>query len=140
MGPSVHPAALVPHLTAGLRAAAIQAALAARPSAQTGVVVLGPDGRIELANGIAQRLLARPARGMRHSYLTAVSIVAAMLERADRARARPAGCRPLPKQEVIGRDSGLVAGWAEPARSLRGDLRAVGSTCHSCCKAARSAW
>ena len=41
-------AGLVPHLTAGLRAAAVQAALAARPGSQTGVVVLGPDGRIAM--------------------------------------------------------------------------------------------
>ena len=75
-------AALVPHLTAGLRAATVQTALAARPGSETGVVILGPDGRIELANGIAQRLFARPVSGTRHSYLTAVTIVAAMLERA----------------------------------------------------------
>lgn len=75
-------AALVPHLAAGLRAAAARAALATVAGGQTGVVVLGPDGEIELANGIAQRLFVRPTHGTRHSYLTAINIVAAMLERA----------------------------------------------------------
>jgi len=75
-------AAVVPHLTAGLRAAAARAALAAAPGALTGVVVLGPDGSVELTNGVAQRLFSRPASGTRHSFLTAVNIVAAQLERA----------------------------------------------------------
>jgi DNA-binding CsgD family transcriptional regulator len=46
------------------------------------VVVLGPDGEVELANGVAQRLFVRPATGTRHSYLTATTIVVSMLERA----------------------------------------------------------
>lgn len=86
-------AALVPHLAAGLRAAATRAALAAAPGTQTGVVIFGPDGEVELANGIAERLFVRPSSGTRHSYLTAVSIVAGMLERAltdDGGRVVPA--------------------------------------------------
>ncbi len=74
--------ALVPHLAAGLRAAAVRMALAAAPGTMTGVVVLGPDGGIELANGVAQRLFIRPSSGTRHSFLSAVNIVAARLERA----------------------------------------------------------
>jgi DNA-binding CsgD family transcriptional regulator len=75
-------AALAPHLAAGLRAAAGRAALAAAPGTMTGVVVLGPDGDVELANGVAQRLFMRPTTGTRHSFLTAVHIVAARLEHA----------------------------------------------------------
>jgi len=43
--------ALAPHLAAGLRAAAARAAQTAVPGTMTGVVVLGPDGAVELANG-----------------------------------------------------------------------------------------
>jgi DNA-binding CsgD family transcriptional regulator/GAF domain-containing protein len=76
-------AALAPHLAAGLlRTAAARAALAATPGTMTGVVVLGADGGVELANGVAQRLFARPTSGDRHSFLTAVHIVAARLEQA----------------------------------------------------------
>jgi DNA-binding CsgD family transcriptional regulator len=75
-------AALAPHLAVGLRAAAARAALAAIPGTGTGVVVVGPDGQIELATGVAERLLARPTTGTRHSFLTAVHLVAAQLERA----------------------------------------------------------
>ncbi len=73
--------AVVPHLAAGLRAAATRAALAASPGTFTGVVVLGADGRVELANGVAQRLFQHPTIGTRHSFLTAVHVVAAQLER-----------------------------------------------------------
>src|SRR3989442_739618 len=47
----------------------------------TGGVVLAPDGRVELANGVAQRLFRQPTIGVRHSFLSAVHIVAAQLER-----------------------------------------------------------
>jgi DNA-binding CsgD family transcriptional regulator len=73
--------AVVPHLAAGLRAAANRAALAASPGTFTGVVVLGPDGCVELANGVAQQLFTQPTTGTKHSFLTAVHIVAAQLER-----------------------------------------------------------
>src|SRR5581483_6699734 len=66
--------ALAPHLAAGLRAAAARAAQAAVPGAGTGIVVLGPDGGVELANGVAERLFARPVGGTRHCFLTAVHI------------------------------------------------------------------
>jgi DNA-binding CsgD family transcriptional regulator len=75
-------AALAPHLTCGLRAAGSRAALAATPGTTTGVVVLGPDGRVELANGVAERLFRQPVSGTRHSFLSGVNIVAARLERA----------------------------------------------------------
>lgn len=73
--------AIAPHVTAGLRAAAGQAATVAAPGASSGIVVLGPDGKIELANGVAERLFRQPVSGTRHSLLTAVNIVAARLER-----------------------------------------------------------
>jgi DNA-binding CsgD family transcriptional regulator/PAS domain-containing protein len=73
---------LAPHLTAGLRAAASRAAMAASPATTTGVVVLGPDGRVEMANDVAENLFRRPVSGTRHSFLTGVNIVAARLERA----------------------------------------------------------
>jgi DNA-binding CsgD family transcriptional regulator len=71
---------LAPHLTAGLRAAAGRAAKAATPATATGIVVLAPDGTVELANGVAERLFRQPASGTRHCLLTAVNIVAARLE------------------------------------------------------------
>jgi DNA-binding CsgD family transcriptional regulator len=74
-------AALAPHVTAGLRAAATRAALAARPAGAIGVVLLGPDGRVELANGPAERLLARPSAPGRQSAWVAVQVVAALLAR-----------------------------------------------------------
>lgn len=74
--------ALVPHLTAGLRGAATRPAGATDAEVSgTGIVVLGPDGRVELANGVAERLFREPVSGTRHSMLTAVNIVAAKLER-----------------------------------------------------------
>ena len=73
--------ALAPHLTAGLRAAASRAAVTAAPGKATGIVVLGPDGKVEIANGVAERLFRQPVSGTRHCLLTAVHIVAARLER-----------------------------------------------------------
>jgi DNA-binding NarL/FixJ family response regulator len=73
--------ALAPHLTAGLRAAASRAALAAAPGKSAGVVVIGPDGKVELANGVAEQLFRQPVSGTRQCLLTAVQIVAAQLER-----------------------------------------------------------
>lgn len=75
-------ASLAPHLTAGLRSASSRSAMAASPATATGVVVLGPDGRVELANSVAERLFRQPVSGTRHCLLTAVHIVAARLERA----------------------------------------------------------
>jgi DNA-binding CsgD family transcriptional regulator len=77
--------ALAPHLAAGLRAAASRATLAATPGSQTGIVVLGPDGTVEMANGVAERLFRQPVSGTRHCFLTGVNIVAARLERTLQA-------------------------------------------------------
>ena len=44
-------------------------------------MVLGTDGRVELANSVAQRLFQQPTSGTRHSFLTAVHIVAGQLQR-----------------------------------------------------------
>lgn len=74
--------ALVPHLAAGLRAAAAKTALNATPGNATGVVVIGPEGELELANGMAQRLFALPEDGRPYSFLSAVRIVAARLQQA----------------------------------------------------------
>jgi DNA-binding CsgD family transcriptional regulator len=73
--------ALAPHLTAGLRAAARRASATASGDPSCGVVVLGTDGRVELANGVAERLFRQPISGTRHSFLSGVNIVAARLER-----------------------------------------------------------
>jgi DNA-binding CsgD family transcriptional regulator len=74
--------ALVPHLTAGLRAAAGRAPLGSRESSMTGVVVLDPDGKVEVTNALAERLFRQPVSGTRHSFLSAVHVVAAQLERS----------------------------------------------------------
>jgi DNA-binding CsgD family transcriptional regulator len=71
---------LAPHLSAGLRAASSRSAVAASPGKTTGIVVLGPDGKVELANGVAERLFRHPVSGTRHCLLTAVHVVAAQLE------------------------------------------------------------
>lgn len=76
--------ALAPHLSAGLRAAARPASAVSDQACASGVVVLGPDGKVELANGVAERLFRQPVSGTRHSFLTAVNIVAARLERTLR--------------------------------------------------------
>ena len=81
--------ALAPHLTAGLRAAASRAALAAAPGKSAGVVVIGPDGKVELANGVAEQLFRQPVSGTRQCLLTAVQIVAAQLERTLSGDAAP---------------------------------------------------
>jgi len=85
--------ALAPHLTAGLRAAASRAALAAAPGKSAGVVVIGPDGKVELANGVAEQLFRQPVSGTRQCLLTAVQIVAAQLERRRRWRRHEGGHR-----------------------------------------------
>lgn len=97
-------AALAPHLAAGLRSAARRAALAAVPGDQSGVVVLGPDGDVELANGVAERLFTRPTRGTRHSFLTAVHIVAARLERALSGE----GADEIPALMVVDEENGAA--------------------------------
>ena len=74
--------AVAPHVTAGLRAAAVRAALAAAPAAELGVVLLGPDGCIEVANAAAERFLARPTPPGRQSSWLAVQVVASLLARA----------------------------------------------------------
>ena len=74
--------AIAPHLAAGLRAAGVRAAATASPAVNTGVIVLGPDGEVELANGVSERLLSRPEAGSRQSYVTAVNLVAARLKHA----------------------------------------------------------
>lgn len=76
--------ALAPHLTAGLRAAARPVQPEGTQSSGSGVVLLGPDGKVELANGVAERLFRQPVSGTRHSFLSAVNIVAARLERTLR--------------------------------------------------------
>jgi DNA-binding CsgD family transcriptional regulator len=74
--------ALAPHITAGLRAAAVRTALAAAPGAGLGIVVLTPAGEIELVNGVAERLLSRPTADGCQSYWVAVQVVVGLLNRA----------------------------------------------------------
>jgi DNA-binding CsgD family transcriptional regulator len=125
-------AALAPHMASGLRAAATRAALAATPGSSTGVVVLGPNGEIELASGVAQRLFAWPTSGTRHSILSALRILAARLECAlgdedadaipvftvlDETRQETYRLRAERVEGADGRPHGLVL--IEPASSLR---------------------
>jgi DNA-binding CsgD family transcriptional regulator len=91
--------ALAPHLTAGLRAAAARASLAAVPADRAGVVVIGPDG-IELANGVAERLLVHPRGRSRHSFVTAVHVVAAQLAET----LGDAGSTIVPELEITDED------------------------------------
>jgi DNA-binding CsgD family transcriptional regulator len=49
--------AVAPHVGAAMHAACIRAALDERPAGETGVIVLGPDGRVEVANAAARRVL-----------------------------------------------------------------------------------
>lgn len=114
-------ASLVPHLTAGLRAAATRAAVAASPGSATGVVVLGPAGDIELVNGAAERLFVRPAPGTRHSYPSAVEIVAGMLARTF----AEAGAAVVPALTVTDPASAEVY-WLRAERVVGGDGRARG--------------
>ena len=73
---------LAPHMSAGLRAASSRSTVAATAGKATGIVVLGPDGKVELANGVAEQLFRQPVSGTRHCLLTAVHVVAARLEHA----------------------------------------------------------
>jgi DNA-binding CsgD family transcriptional regulator len=73
--------AIAPHVTAGLRAAAARAALAPAPEAGLGLVLLGPQGCIEVANGAAERFLAHPTPPGRQSSWLAVQVVASLLAR-----------------------------------------------------------
>lgn len=56
---------LAPHMSAGLRAASSRSAVASAAGKATGVVVLGPDGKIDVANGVAERLFRQPVNGTR---------------------------------------------------------------------------
>ena len=96
--------ALSAHLTAGLRASARRAALASAPGAAAGIVVIGPDGRVELANGVAERLLRQPVSGTRHCLLTAVNIVAARLERT--LGSESAGGHEVPQLAFVDESAG----------------------------------
>jgi DNA-binding NarL/FixJ family response regulator len=122
---------LAPHLTAGLRAAANRSAVGAGPGRQTGIVVLATDGKVELANGVAERMLRQPVSGTRHCLLTAVHIVAARLEHAlttagidvvpqltfvDEASQETYRMRAERVIDAEGRDRGLVV--IEPATSF----------------------
>lgn len=94
--------ALAPHLTSGLRAAATRAALAAAPGSQTGVILLSANGGIELANEVAERLLARPSAGLSLSYLSAIYLVTERLRQVlDEANAES-----LPALTVIDEGTG----------------------------------
>lgn len=111
--------AVAPHVTAGLRAAAARAALAAAPDGPIGVVVLGADGQVELANGVAERLLSRPTPLGRQSMWVAVQVVAALLARGLEAN----GVEDIPVLSVadpaLGTSYRLRAEWAQGADGAR---------------------
>ena len=97
--------ALAPHLATGLRSATARSTLAAVPGTQTGVVVLDAEGRIEIANGAAQRLFSLPSGDGNQRMLTAVNIVAARLKLAlttDHSAA------PVPQLTITEEQSGEV--------------------------------
>jgi DNA-binding CsgD family transcriptional regulator/GAF domain-containing protein len=72
---------LVAHFGSALRSAATRAAVNASSESETGIVVLGPDGKVELANAVAERFFRQPVSGTRHCFLTGVHIAVAQLER-----------------------------------------------------------
>lgn len=74
-------ACLVPHLRAGLRAARLRAALAAGTDGDVGVVLTDRDGRVEFANGAAERLLSRPRAAGSPSVLAGLQWVGRLLAR-----------------------------------------------------------
>jgi DNA-binding CsgD family transcriptional regulator len=73
-------ACLVPHLRAGLRAARLRPALAAGTDGDVGVVLTDREGRIELANRAAERLLSQPRAGVT-SVLAGLGWVGRLLAR-----------------------------------------------------------
>jgi DNA-binding CsgD family transcriptional regulator len=124
---------LAPHITAGLRTAAVRAALAAGPGTRLGVVVLAPGGGVELVNGVAERLLQRPTAASGQSYWVAIQIVASLLSRAldeeepgvlplltvvDGERGESYRLRGERAEHADGRPRGVV--FIEPARLLSG--------------------
>lgn len=72
---------VAPHVTAGLRAAASRAALAAAPGSGVGLVVIGPDGGIELVNEVAERFVSGGAMRAVESRWSAIWTVAGLLSR-----------------------------------------------------------
>ncbi|MFO0686446.1 MAG: LuxR C-terminal-related transcriptional regulator [Sandaracinus sp.] len=78
--------AVAPHVGAAMHAACVRAALAERPATDTGVIVLGPDGGVEVANAAARRLLdgARDAPPP-----LALRVFLGLLRRALRERTSP---------------------------------------------------
>jgi DNA-binding CsgD family transcriptional regulator len=113
--------ALAPHLTAGLRGAAARAAMTASPGAATGVVVLGPDGDVELVNGAAERLFVRPGSGTHHNYSSAVEIVTGLLARSF----GKSGWAVVPALTVTDPTSAEVY-WLRAERVIGSDGRARG--------------
>lgn len=73
---------LVPHLLAGLRASLNREELDAKPGSGVGVVMLSADGRIELANGVAERLLASSAIFGRRAEFGALRLLLKLLVRS----------------------------------------------------------
>lgn len=123
--------ALAPHITAGLRAAAVRATLTAAPGPGVGLVVVAPSGGIELANGVAERLLQRPTAAGCQSYWVAIQIVVGLLNRTlaeevaaalplltivDAERGESYRLRAERAQHADGRPRGVV--FIEPTRVL----------------------
>ena len=71
--------AIAPHVAEGLRAAASRAALAASPGSGIGLVVIGVEGQIELANEVGERFLSQSPAGRVQSHWTVIGTVAGLL-------------------------------------------------------------
>lgn len=108
--------AVAPHVTAALRAARARAALEAGPRSELGAVLLDAAGRIEVANGAAERWLSRPTGTGDHGSWVAVQVVASLLGRSltedgaemipalTLAGVEPGGAYELRAERVVGAD------------------------------------
>jgi DNA-binding CsgD family transcriptional regulator len=114
--------AIAPHVTAGLRAATTRAVLLASPSAELGVVVLGAEGQLELANRAAERFLARAMFPGRQSSWLAVQLVANRLARA----ADEDGGSVVPTLRIVDAEQGACYRFrAERVRDYHGAPRTL---------------
>jgi DNA-binding NarL/FixJ family response regulator len=105
-------------VTAALRAASARAALAAGDGAEVGVVVLDAAGRLTLANGAAERWLARPTAPGGLGHWLAVEVVASLL---GRSRAED-GAELTPVMALVDADrGGTYELHAEQVRGAAGD-------------------
>ncbi len=78
--------AVAPHVGAAMHAACVRSALAERPATETGFILLGPEGAVELTNRVGASLLSRRAS---QAPLLGLDVFLGLMRRSLREGAPP---------------------------------------------------